>query len=259
MDLKQRKLNKSEWDSIEVSVSKTEMDVLNMIINGFHDVNVKINNNNSIFTFLKIEYSEKMEDYLYNKYLRDRGDKIEEHLKNINSNYKKNKLDSDAKINSADKVRLERFDDNLLKKNDIYEFILLSHIEKLIEYKKIENKKQFHYYYYTLYKLIRNNIIKLNRHIVKLTNTILDIFEEFIEKIEIIQNAVEFIEKNDNLLKYSDLTLYEHQKEIFTVCKNQNPKLILYMAPTGTGKTLTPIALSEQKKLYLCVLQDMLD
>ena len=81
MDLKQRKLNKSEWNSIEVSVGKSEIDVLNMIIKGFHDVNIKINNNNSIFTFLKIEYSEKMEDFIYTKYLYERGDKIENALK----------------------------------------------------------------------------------------------------------------------------------------------------------------------------------
>ena len=46
MDLKQRKLNKSEWNSIEVSVVKAEVDILKLIIAGFHDVNVKINNNN---------------------------------------------------------------------------------------------------------------------------------------------------------------------------------------------------------------------
>ena len=43
MDLQQRKLKKSEWDSIEISVSQDEMDVLRMIIQGYHDVNVKIN------------------------------------------------------------------------------------------------------------------------------------------------------------------------------------------------------------------------
>ena len=67
MDLKQRKLNKSEWTSIEVAVSKQEIDILNMIIKGYYDPNIRVNNNNSIFTFLKIEYSEKMEDYVYNK------------------------------------------------------------------------------------------------------------------------------------------------------------------------------------------------
>ena len=82
MDLKQRKLNKSEWNSIEVPVSKNEIDILNMIIKGYHDVNIRINKNNSIFMFLKIEYSEKMEDYIYNKYIRERGDKREEILLN---------------------------------------------------------------------------------------------------------------------------------------------------------------------------------
>jgi hypothetical protein len=71
--------------------------------------------------------------------------------------------------------------------------------------------------------------------------------------MNVIENAVDLIEKNTSLLKYTDMTLYEHQKDIFTACKNPNPKLLLYMAPTGTGKTLTPIALSEQKKIiFVC-------
>ena len=41
-------------------------------------------------------------------------------------------------------------------------------------------------------------------------------FEEQINLSTIIENAVEFIEKNQNILKYGDLTLYEHQKDIFT-------------------------------------------
>jgi len=97
MDLKQRKLNRNEWNSIEISVSQSEIDILKLIIKGYRDVNIKINNNNSIFTFLKIEYSDKMEDYLYNKYLRKRTDKIEEVLQSIDSNYKKKKISNDIK------------------------------------------------------------------------------------------------------------------------------------------------------------------
>ena len=253
MDLKQRKLNRSEWNSIEVSVSNSEIEILNLIIRGYNDVNIKINNNNSIFTFLKIEFSEKMEDYVYNKYLRDRSDKIESDLKSVNSDYKKMKIDSIIKLNSTDKIRLERFDENSLKKNDIYEYILLTHMEKILYNKKCGNVKQFHFHYFTLYKMIRNNILKLNRHIKELTCRILSIFENDISKATIIENGVDIIEKNECLLKYGDLTLYEHQKDIFTACKKPTPKLVLYMAPTGTGKTLTPIALSEQNKIiFVC-------
>jgi hypothetical protein len=250
MDLNQRKLNRSEWNSIEISVSNYEIDILNLIIKGYHDVNIKINNNNSLFGFLKIEYTEKMEDYLYNKYFRVYVDKIEEKILKKIDNYKKIKISSDIKINSSDKIRLDRYDENSIKKTDIYEFILLSHAYKMISNSE---KKIFTYHYFTLYNLIKNNIIKLNRHIKKLINELLELLSDKVEMIDIIENAVEFIEKNENLLKFNDMTLYEHQKEIFTSCKVDKPKLILYMAPTGTGKTLSPIALSEQKKIiFVC-------
>jgi hypothetical protein len=79
--------------------------------------------------------------------------------------------------------------------------------------------------------------------------------EEQIQMTEIIEHAVEYIEKNPFLLKYADMTLYEHQKQLFTIMKNPScaPKLILYIAPTGTGKTLSPIGVSEQYKvIFVC-------
>ena len=253
MDLKQRKLNKSEWESIEVSVSDSELNVLNLIKSGFHDVTIRNNTNNSIFTFLKIEYSERIEDYIYNKFLRSSVDKIEAVLKILLSDYKCIKVDANIKPNSGDRIRLERFDEETIKTNDVYELVLLFHLEKAINYKRLANIKLFHYHYYTLYKLIRNNIPRLNRHIIHLVNIVLDRFADEIDKSIVIENAVEFIEKNDSLLKYGDLMLYEHQKEIFTLIKQPQPKLIMYMAPTGTGKTLTPLALSEHKKvIFVC-------
>lgn len=253
MDLKQRKLNKSEWESIEIKVTKSELDVLNLIITGYHDVTTRINNNNSIFTFLKIEFSEKMEDYVYNRYLKKNVVSIEEKIIQIFPDYKPIKINANIKPTSIDKIRLERFDDESIKNNNVYEIILLDHINNLLTNRQIKNSKLFHYHYYTLYKLIRNNIINLNRHLKKFIFIILEKLNDEIDKSIILENAVEFIEKNINLLKYSDLVLYEHQKEIFTLIKTPNPKLILYMAPTGTGKTLTPIALSEKKKvIFVC-------
>jgi hypothetical protein len=253
MDLKQRKLNKSEWGSIEISVSTNELNVLNLIIKGFHDVTTRINANNSIFTFLKIEYSEKIEDYIYIKFLHSKVNKIEVLLKSMFADYKCMKVDTNIKPNSSDRIRLERFDEETIKNNDVYESLLLVHLEKVVEYKKQNNNKLFHFHYYTLYKLIRNNILRLNRHVKNFVNIVLYKFADDIDKSIIIENAVDFVEKNSSLLKYGDLMLYEHQKEIFTLIKQPRPKLIMYMAPTGTGKTLTPIALSEHKKvIFVC-------
>ena len=57
MDLTQRKLNKSEWDSIEIPVSQSEQKILKLIIEGFNDVNIKTNEHKSLISFLKIEHN----------------------------------------------------------------------------------------------------------------------------------------------------------------------------------------------------------
>ena len=302
MDLNQRKLNKSEWESIEVPVSTNEQDVLQMITKGYHDINIKENNFNSIFTYLKIEYNELLEDYLFNKYLRpaieemikkykldfikfvkketkkrkhpnanegantevvnegaNEGQKVEEH-----STEKKALIEvvvgNDIQLKTADKIRVERFntDASSFDKTAIYEFILLGHVEEIIKSKfepnTEKNKKTlFTFNYYTLYKLLHNNIQKINRHIIRIAQGIIDLYEDDIDMTYIISKADELIEKNKSILKYGDLTLYEHQKEIYTIVKEPQPKLILYTAPTGTGKTLTPLAISEQYRVvFVC-------
>ena len=74
-----------------------------------------------------------MEDFVYNKYIRTRGEKIESALGSIIPTYKKMKIDGIVKLNSCDKIRLERFDHEALNNEDVYEFVLLDHIERLLE------------------------------------------------------------------------------------------------------------------------------
>jgi hypothetical protein len=266
MDLTQRKLNKSEWDSIEVPVSQSEQKILKLIIAGFSDVNIKMNEQKSLISFLKIEHNEKMEDYLYNKYFRSI---IEGLIKKYYVDYIKISVSSDIKVKSADKIRLEKNNTDTIIQDDIFEYILISHLEKIIQSKcenfkyikyaekfacEIEkNNKLFMFHYFTVFKLIRNNITKINRHILSIINSVLDNFQSDIDMNVIVENAVDFIEKNVSLLKYADMELYGHQKEIFTICKQPCPKIVLYTAPTGTGKTLSPLALSESHKvIFVC-------
>jgi len=253
MDLQQRKLNKSEWQNIEIPVSKQEQHILRMIKDGYENVNIKVNNNNSIFTFLKIEYSEAKEDYLYNKYFKHLVDEIEQMLVKEDPAYKGLKLATTIKISSADKIRLENNEEKTIKTANLYEFILLEHANKCISYKIDKNNKLFTFYYFNLYKLMKNNVDKINRHVCNFIRMVIQRYESEIDFTLIIEHASEFIERNSCLLKYEDMSLYEHQKEIFTIFKQPNPKLVLYMAPTGTGKTLTPIALSEKHRvIFVC-------
>jgi hypothetical protein len=296
MDLTQRKLTKSEWESIEVPVSFQEKDVLNLIIQGFHNLNIKYNKHNSLFQFLKIEYNESMEDHLYNKYFAPKINELKkiyntEEIFNVQSK-------SNPNIKKADIIRIEKNDTSKLNADIVYEYLLLNNIEEILKYKQKKNSKWL-FNYFSLSKLIQNTISNLNRHIVQITNNVLSKFEEDVNMTTIIENSVDFIEKNDLILKYSDMTLYEHQKKIFNIMQNpefdtrldlyrktvkknkennndydsddtdesveetkntsvksiqpNNPKIILYIAPTGTGKTLTPIGISEKNRvIFVC-------
>ena len=256
MDLQQRKLSKYEWDSIEIPVSEDEKEILKLIIQGYHDVNIHINKHLSLFSFLKMEYNEKMEDYLYNKYFRGTVDQL---FKKYNINDINVNVSSDVKLKSADKIRLEQNNHENIKQKqkEMYEHVLLEHVEKLFKTihanQELERNNAFWFHYFTLYKLIQNNVMNVNRHVVFIVNTILSKYKNNLNMCVIIENSALFIEKNKDLLKYADMSLYEHQKEIFTLCKNEDPKLVLYMAPTGTGKTMTPIALSEGSRvIFVC-------
>jgi len=273
MDLNQRKLTKAEWDSIEVSVSAEEKKILQLIMDGFSNVNIRVNEHLSLFGFLKIEYNEVMEDYLYQKYfakkieaiLEKKGLRLEKDLvEAITSSFK---TGSNVTIKKADSIRLQKNTEEVMAKTDIYENVLLEQVEKILiinatkektsnkEANLLKKKHCLELAYFTLYKLIQNNISILNRHVVKVVHIVLDYFNHRINISSILEKAVECIEKNTSLLKYADLTLYEHQKEIFTVFRGQNqtPNLVLYMAPTGTGKTMTPLALCQNHRIiFVC-------
>lgn len=270
MDLTQRKLNKAEWDSIEVPVSEGELEILNMINDGFDSVNNRVNKNMSIFSYLKIEYSQQIEEFLYAKYF---GLKFKELVEKYDINFIKLAENSKSRskeivsitednicivnaativrLKSSDQVRLTRLD-NLSDTSGIYEFILYALLEQMLE-KRQNNDKLWMGDFYTLNCLLKNNIDKLNCIVKAICRTFVLHLEDEIDMLFVIQNAATFVEKNTSILKYADMTLYEHQKRVYTCVKNPNPKLVLYIAPTGTGKTLTPIGISNQYKIiFVC-------
>ena len=251
MDLQQRKLNKSEWDSIEVPVTADEMEVLHLIRKGFHNVNIKYNKSESLFSYLKMEVTKEMADYLYGKYFADTVNRLADKYQ---IRFLQIKMASAPFIKKADLIRLQKNTVESLQKADIYEFVLLDVVERLFASQKTPKKEsEWLMYYYTLYKLLKNNIAHINSHIVDVAQKILSEYESAVSISDIITNASPFIEKNPWLNRYNDMQLYQHQKEIFTICKRPDPKLVLYIAPTGTGKTLTPIGLSEQHRIiFVC-------
>jgi hypothetical protein len=244
IDLYQKKLSKAEWDYMEIPESNDEIDILNLIKKGFSNVNIKYNAAKSIIGVLKTSISEEIMVFLFNKYFKK---KVEE----ICSEYNYTSFNCDEIIGKNKNLKIKKIDEmrivnnNFQENNDkIYEFILLDIIDQLLEYKE-DKKANWYYYYYTLKILINNEIENLNKYIIHFVENVLEKYENDFKIKTFIRYSYNFIEKNEYTFKYQDFSLYEHQKQIFTVCRNPNPKLILYIAPTGTGKTLTPIGLSE--------------
>ena len=69
MDLQQRKLTKSEWDSIEKPISSNEKEILKLIIDGYEKVGIKYNKQHTILGYLKMEQTPDLDDYVLSRYL----------------------------------------------------------------------------------------------------------------------------------------------------------------------------------------------
>ena len=287
----QGRLTKSEWNNMEIPVSQDELTVIQLIRNSYHNVQLKLNYHSSIIGILKITPSPEMHAYLYQKHfeqlVRDmvktfqldpqfscdadsdskQGDKC--------NGVKKNSKNKTVEIKKIDAIRLKNNESTLSSQSkNIFENTILK-ICKLLLTKKAKWNKEIQSrnisnshdsdddddidgcswmsYYYALTMNLKNSIEHVNTHVVEFVKYLLNMFESDVDIIKFIQYSEHFVEKNHLCTKFKDMELYDHQKQIFTHTKSPNPKLILYIAPTGTGKTLTPIGLSEKYKIiFVC-------
>ena len=261
MDFSQNKLSKKEWENIEVPVSESETHILSMIKKGYHNVNIRSNETQSMYSFIKIDKSPEAEYFLYKKY-------FDEMVVIMIKKYGKGKpittiIHNGGELKtmkSADAIRIQHTENNIeLNKPYIFEYLILELCYKLLK-QLTKNKPDFSFYLYTLLQLKKASIPDLNVHVMTVVNSVIEYANGLTRTSAIISNAYEFIEQNKYLLKYEDRTLFSHQKDLFTICRpitESNPftpKLILYTAPTGTGKTLSPIGLSENYRIiFVCV------
>jgi hypothetical protein len=258
--LTQTKLSRAEWKSIEEPISKEEKAVVSIIKSGYNEINIKTNSTLTIITFCKMEQSPEFDLYLYQRFLKPEIHKMIETYGNKNKILSEFivKENSIKKIKSVDLLRIKNLESNITENRiKIFEFILLDFFKNILKNIHKNKEKSNHIFYlYTIIQWKKNSIKHINEHILKLWDIIILYGKENTKIENILPNADEFIEKNKNILQYEDMSLFSHQKELFSFCKiyKENPKLILYIAPTGTGKTLSPIGVSEQYRvIFVCV------
>ena len=255
----QPKLSKAEWGSVEEPVSENEQQILRMIIAGFNNINVRHNHNLSIINCAKIEKSALIENYLYHKFFKTivatiRGAPVF-----------KVKEDAIKQLKKADQIRLEnigsKLDDN---RDTIMEFVYLNFVKDMI---MSPRRDVVAFNLYTLKQLRNISVEHLNVHVMEFVDKCIQQVESKIVLSNIISGAQTFIERNINLFKYGDISLFDHQKRLFSVFSKDTTiaastarrqpikpsNLVLYIAPTGTGKTLSPIGLSNTYRvIFVC-------
>jgi hypothetical protein len=261
---KQSKLSKEEWATIEVPCSENEKRILALIADGFADVNLSRNYTSSLAQYMKITNPSQFDDYIYKNYFQG---KLEEIYRKYGiaapppeaaSARKKEK----SILKKADLIRMENTTKHIEEqKSAIFEFMLIELLTNLLERKSVKTAKsakgEWLFYLYTIHKLLKYTIENVNREFRRQITAVIDAivltFEAKDLMLAMVEHSYALIEKNDYLLRYADETLYDHQKQLFTLCKHPQPKLILYIAPTGTGKTMSPLGLAANYRvIFVC-------
>jgi len=251
MDFSQKKLTKAEWEAIEVRLPEKEIEILKLVYNGYKNVSHHYNKNNSLIYYLKIgvDNATQVHSYLYDHYFASAIKKL---CKQYGITYipKKSKK---CTIRKIDKMRIDNMEHKITDVHDeIYEFVVMELIEKLCDAHRKDSSKGFNYYY-TLYKLMGSNVEHKNEFIEGFAKTVLDFTNTYNNVEQIVLKSDAIIERNKLLHKYQDFQLYEHQKMLFTYAKDKDPKIVMYQAPTGTGKTISPIGLSSENcVIFVC-------
>ena len=274
---KQSKLTKEEWMNIEVPSSDSEKRILSLIEDGYSDVNIRRNYTLSLARHVKITHPEKFAQYLYDNYFQKHMDGLCKKYKQFfpelvemipsasasasASGVKKVGGGNACKqpvLKKADIIRIENTSKNIDEhKNTIFEYILIDLLEKMLTKKHLKKSTSNEWLFqcYTIHRLLSYNVDDKNTilcsQMEKIINYVVNETPRCIEQM--LSQSYSLIEKNDYLLKHADETLYDHQKELFSVCKIPTPKLVLYIAPTGTGKTMSPLGLSTNHRvIFVC-------
>lgn len=256
MDLSQKKLTRAEWLNVEIPVSEEEQRVLDLIVEGYHNVNLKKNFHKTIVHEMKLNDVVNIHEYLYTHYFSPLiSPLITKHASSVFEGFQIQIKKSQKTLRKVEMLKINNMNDKIKSsKHTIFEFVLIHFADTLLSaYER--NNPEYAFYLYTLIHILQYQIKDINVYVKSFIQHIIHYFRNHLNIHDVLSKAYEFIEKNKYLLKYADLELFDHQKRIFQLFKRDpvSPKLVLYTAPTGTGKTLTPLGLSEGHRIiFIC-------
>jgi hypothetical protein len=252
MQLTQTKLTKKEWEGIEVPSSPQEKRIITLIQRGFEQTDYSENVGQTILDVTKIQKNDDVEKYLYIRYFKEKIDRFyaEHKIQNVNA------IESNFKPKKRDLIRMENSEKMINDKvREIGEFVILEALAQFSKY-ILKNAEKWQKWFYTMVSL-HKTIQTANKYLRIDIDHIISVFTPQCSMEYIINNAQEIIEHNEICENFKQLELYNHQKELFNLFKTHNTespgKLVFYVAPTGTGKTMSPLGLAEKYRvIFVC-------
>ena len=251
LDLSQVKLVRSEWVGIEIPHTTQERRITALIASGYDDPSIEVGVAQPLARCLKTEDQDWL---LYQTYLKSDWAAIcKETQKYLGFTVV---IQRPASYTPPKKADLIRFNNMRLEhgKGNIIEFVILSYLKAALRGKRKNDEdwvvKCFTAIHLLGFFVLRKAILYSETAI----RTVLDRISSTINTTQAVANACKMIEDNPTLMKYAPLRLFEHQRQLFNHFKcGSNPRFIMYVAPTGTGKTLSPLGLISEYVVHLHV------
>jgi len=213
MSVKNERLTQAEYTEMERDIDPDETVLLHFLKRACHEPDLVFNGLPTMVQYLKLDASAGLHDARLFEYL-------------VSGTIP-------ANLNKATVIRLQ----NTVLPDHVYERQLIKACDDL---KKARSRKHVHFW--KVYNLLKLNVTKPNQ-------VLKDSAVELLKSVDIKPSFLVQSFLDLEPVKSPDLRLYEHQRQLFRTL----PGLVLLTAPTGTGKTLSPIGLAEKYiVVFLC-------
>lgn len=260
MDFSQQKLRKEDWESMEVPPDPQELEILNMIRDYGRGSGRVVPRTTSLFTFMRLFQGcasdhavQGMHTHLFTSYFAQVIRRKVRKTRKGDLRLSEPVEPSPPKqaLKKADLIRMQNTEARIQDASDeLYECLLLETLFNAFLARDQARTEMT----YTLSHLLALDVKHANIYVLEYCRTNLAALTDVVSVVDVVLCADRCIEQNALLSKTRPLDLYDHQKSLTdTVNQVSDPKVILYQAPTGTGKTLSPVALAQKHPLiFVC-------
>ena len=266
MDLAQSRLTRNEWEAIEQPVTAEEERVGRMLQAAAHTPSMRRNRSQSLSAHLQIARSPATSQHFWTEYLQpELGRGLNGCPRSAPLKGGFGRVLAKAKapaLRSADRIRLRNASQTLSlpgRRATIFEFVLID-LVKAVYHARAHGRHSSDWLtpYYALRTLRGRSVANLHETLMDAVNDMVSELDAEASIRDIVLNAATVIERNDALLRHADDQLFEHQRALLETLGRPDdrafvPQLVLLTAPTGTGKTVCPVAVAEKNRVvFVC-------